>query len=57
MTLKLNTMYGQSEIVVKKIEGLIVQHVTKTTAPAVVLRVTRLHTSEEKPNTNAGDSE
>ena len=36
MTLKLNTMYGQSEIVVKKIEGLIVQHVTKTTAPAAL---------------------
>ena len=36
MTLKLNTMYGQSEIVVKKIEGLIVQHVTKTTAPVAL---------------------
>ena len=30
---KLNTMYGQSEIVVKKIEGLVVQRVNKTTAP------------------------
>ena len=36
MTLKLNTMYGQSEIVVRKIEGLIVQHVTKTTAPVTL---------------------
>ena len=36
MTLNLNTMYEQSEIVVKKIEGLIVQPVTKTTAPVAL---------------------
>ena len=36
MTLNLNTMHGQSEIVLKKIEGLIVQPVTKTTAPVAL---------------------
>ena len=36
MTLNLNTMYGQSDIVLKKIEGLIVQPVTKTTAPVAL---------------------
>ena len=35
---KLNTMYGQSEIVVKKIEGLVVQRVNKTTAPVALLK-------------------
>lgn len=31
--LKLNTMYGQTEIVAKKIEGLVVQHINKVEAP------------------------
>ena len=33
ITLKLNTMYGQTEIAVKKIEGLVVQRIDKTEPP------------------------
>ena len=33
VNLLLNTVYGQTEIAVKKIEGLVVQHVNKAEAP------------------------
>lgn len=33
ITLKLNTMYGQTEIAAKKIEDLVVQHISKAEAP------------------------
>ncbi len=36
ITLKLNTMYGQTEIVTKKIEGLVVQHINEVEAPIML---------------------
>ena len=42
IALKLNTMYGQTEIVAKKIEDLVVQHISKAEDPSRFQRHTQV---------------